>query len=111
MLRVLLLKLWPVFIPLGFYLLWRFILSRRTTTQRRIAEHIEESLLFWAVLTSLALLIGSLIWWGMNQETDQRSGQYMPPKVVDGELVPGHVVPSDRNNSQSDQTGDRAHER
>ncbi len=96
MLKLILLKLWPALIPLGFYLIWVLILSRRVGDGRRIAEHVRRSMLFWAIMASIVLLIGSFVFWGFTQQ-ENKAGTYVPPTVVDGELVPGHVAPDNTN--------------
>jgi hypothetical protein len=79
MLSILFARFWPIFIPLGFYVLWLFILSRRAGEDRkRVAEHLRSALLFWAVLTGVALMIGSFIWWGVSQQEGSDGNETAP---------------------------------
>jgi hypothetical protein len=68
MLSLLFARFWPILIPLGFYVLWLWVMSRRSGEDRkRVAEHLKGALLFWAVLVTVVLMIGSFIWWGVSQ--------------------------------------------
>jgi hypothetical protein len=97
MIKLLLTKFWPVLLPLGFYVLWMFIMSRRAGDGQRVAEHIRKGLLFWAVISTVVLLIGSFIWWGVTQQ-ENNAGHYVPADTVDGQLVPAHIaVPIDNH--------------
>jgi hypothetical protein len=82
MLSVLFARFWPILIPLGFYVLWLLILSRRAGEDRkRVAEHLKSAVLFWAVLTGVVLTIGSFIWWGVSQQggTEASTPSYQRP--------------------------------
>jgi hypothetical protein len=86
-------KFWFVFLPLAFYTLWLFALSRRTGEDRkRVAEHIKSGLLFWAIALTVGLMIGAFLWWGMSQ---QSSGavRYVPAVLTQGGIISGHTEP------------------
>jgi hypothetical protein len=79
MFSILFARFWPILIPLGFYVLWLFILSRRTGENRqRVAEHLKTALLFWAVLAAVVLMIGSFIWWGVAQPENSDGDKHAP---------------------------------
>jgi hypothetical protein len=90
MIRLLLLKFWPVLLPLGFYFLWMFIMSRRMGGRERIAEHIRKGLLFWAIISTVVLTIGAFIYWGVSQG-DNSAETYVPATTVNGVVVPAHT--------------------
>ena len=49
----------------------------------------------WTLLfiAGLLLVIASFVLWGLT-DGESRDGIYVPPHVVNGEVVPGHVEPS-----------------
>ena len=49
----------------------------------------------WTVLfaSGLALVVASFLVWGVT-EGSGRQGDYVPPHVEDGRVVPGHVDPA-----------------
>jgi hypothetical protein len=79
-----------VLIPLGFYVLWMFIISRRVGGRKRVAEHIRKGLLFWAIVLTIMLMIGSFIWWGVSQQ-ENSAAHYVPAHTKDGQLIPSTV--------------------
>lgn len=87
-------RLWFVFLPLGFYLLWLFMMAQRTgEDKRRVAEHIQRGFLFWAIAMTIALMIGAFLWWGMSQQSTG-SQRYVPAKrSIDGSIISGHTEP------------------
>lgn len=91
MIKLVLTKFWFVFLPIIFYFVWVFIMTRRAKDGGAIAEHIRKGLLFWAIMLSFGLLFGCFLWLGFTQET-KTEGRYVPPSVVDGRVVPGHMV-------------------
>jgi hypothetical protein len=42
----------------------------------------------------LVLVIGGLIWTAVLSGED-RDGTYVPARVINGELIPGEIVPAD----------------
>ncbi len=87
-------RFWFVFLPLGFYALWLFAMSRRTGEEKkRVAEHIERGLLFWAIALTIALMIGSFLWWGMSQP-GTGPARYVPAKRSTGGIISGHTEPA-----------------
>lgn len=93
MIKLLFTKFWFVFLPIIFYFVWVFLMSRRAKDGRAIAEHIRKGLLFWAIMLSVALLLGCFMWLGFSQEGN-KEGRYVPPTSVNGKIVPGHVEPT-----------------
>jgi hypothetical protein len=44
-------------------------------------------------LVGLALSIGGAIWYGLSRGMDPNAA-YIPPRVTEGGIVPGHVAPT-----------------
>ena len=87
-------RFWFVFLPLGFYLLWLFIMARRTgEDKKRVAEHIQRGLLFWAIAVTIALMIGAFLWWGMSQP-GSADGHYVPASRSGNGIIQGHMEPA-----------------
>ncbi|HXJ02140.1 MAG TPA: DUF6111 family protein [Micropepsaceae bacterium] len=49
----------------------------------------------WTILfaSGLVLVAASFLFWGITEGSGEQ-GKYVPPHVVDGRVVPGHVEPA-----------------
>jgi hypothetical protein len=82
MIRSLAIRMLLFAVPFAVYGLY-YLLSQGSQTQRSTP---------WTTLfiTGLALVAASFIYVGLT-EGEPTSGQYVPPHVVNGVIVPGHV--------------------
>ena len=88
-------RFWFIFLPLGFYLLWLFIMARRTGEDRqRVAQHIQRGFLFWAIAMTVALMIGAFLWWGMSQQGSGNQ-RYIPATRSTNGIISGHTEPQE----------------
>lgn len=67
-------------------------MTRRGKNGHIVADHIRRGLLFWAIILTFMLIFGSFLWLGFSQGGNNTSGTYVPPRSVNGEIIPGHVV-------------------
>ncbi len=93
--RTLLQILIPLLLPLALYFAWatvtRGIAQARGGANPAPAPSFMSGRLPWLLAAGLVLVIVGFIGWALTQET-LPEGEYVPPRFVDGEIVPGHVV-------------------
>lgn len=93
--RTLLQILVPLMLPLALYFAWATV-TRRVAQARGIppsgpAPSLVNGPWAWLLGIGLVLVIAGFAVWAVTQET-LPAGQYVPPSVVDGVIVPGHVA-------------------
>lgn len=88
MLRLLLLRFWPVLLPAALYLLWRWVRARRARKLGEEPPPITRSHWFWVILISLLVGLACLAALGFSSE--RHMGAYFPAMEEDGKLVPQH---------------------
>ena len=91
MLKLLLLRFWPALIPVALYVVWRVIRRKKADADIiEVKETNDEGKWWWiTLLSSLAIALIMLAF--IAFETQPRDfGDYNPPKVVDGQVVPAH---------------------
>ena len=86
MLRFLITKAWPALIPLAIYVLWMALRRRKAKKQADDIPSWIDGPWAWAVGASLLLLIGGLIWVGVNAPSN-KDVSYQPKTLIDGQLV------------------------
>jgi len=91
MIRVLLTIILPLLLPTLLYLLW--VLTMRRDNLSAGAQPLRDLPLVWlavagVALVALVLVVASVRFGGGS------SGVYVPPTTVNGQIVPGHVVPA-----------------
>ncbi len=84
-------RFWPVLIPLLVYWLWHWHIGRKAVKAGQPKPHFRDGPWFWAVLASLVVAMGCFVVLGLN--IDGQKGEYTPPHMEGGVLVPGHVSP------------------
>lgn len=89
MLRFLIFRFWPVWIPLVIYLIWFEIVRRRAIKAGLPVPLFREGPWYWAVLSSLLIAVACFIALGLSNEAHK--GAYVPPHMENGTLIPGHV--------------------
>ena len=84
-----LLRFWPVLVPIMVYWLWLYKVGKKATIEGRPVLRFRDGPWYWAVLASLLTGIGCLLVLGVSVES--HTGDYVPPHMQGGKLVPGHV--------------------
>jgi hypothetical protein len=91
MLRLLLFRFWPVFIPLVAYWLWWRFVGSKATIEGKPAMRFRDGPWYWAVLSSLLLAVVCFIFLG-GEAVQGTTGDYIPPHMENGQVVPGQVA-------------------
>jgi hypothetical protein len=82
-------RFWPVLIPLLVYCLWHWRCVARAKKQGVAPPRFRDGPWYWAVMASLALGLFSFLFIGLSHAPEK--GQYVPPQMKDGNIIPGHV--------------------
>lgn len=109
----------PLLLPTVIYLLWRMTVSRRTSAvggggaDTAAAEGngpdgpsaARDDLWrgapwLWLAIAGMALLVVVLLFGAFVHGSPQR-GQYMPPRMENGQIVPGELRPADSGAERS----------
>ncbi|MEM6381758.1 MAG: DUF6111 family protein [Pseudomonadota bacterium] len=80
MLRIAVINLALFLVPFALYLLWTTVRGKRTDVP-----------FYWLLGSGVALVFVSMITLAQF-ETGGTTGQYEPPRIVDGEIVPGRFI-------------------
>jgi len=83
------LRFWPVLIPLLVYVLWMINVRSRARKAGEPLPHFRDGPWFWAVVASLCLGIAIFLFLGLSHESNK--GEYLPPHMENGKIVPGQV--------------------
>ena len=83
-------RFWPVLVPLIIYWMWWRVMLHRARRNDGVLPRFRDGPWYWAVLASLATGAACFIYLGLTQ--DPRKGDYAPPHLEDGRLVPGRVI-------------------
>lgn len=92
MLRLLIVHFWPILLPLLLYLLWLVLARRKATKAGEALPVFFDGPWLWTVMATLGLAIGGFIVLGLSAKGDAE-GRYVPARVVDGKIIPAHIVP------------------
>lgn len=69
-------------VPIAVYAVWRLTAAQGGPSARALI----------AGGISVAILVASLIWYVREERIDPNAA-YVPPKLQDGRLIPGHAAP------------------
>jgi hypothetical protein len=93
MTRIALTVLLPLLLPTLLYVLW--LAMARPAHQVRLPP-VERRALPWPWLLAIGLGLAALVLYRAESRlSGATEGVYVPPKYVDGQVVPGHLVPAD----------------
>lgn len=84
-------RFWPVLIPLMIYWVWHGAKRRKARKVGAPLPHFRDGPWYWVVLASL--MIGVILFVVLGLSHAANDGQYVPPKLEDGKVIPGHVEP------------------
>ncbi|HJT05802.1 MAG TPA: DUF6111 family protein [Stellaceae bacterium] len=89
MIRILLTIVLPLLLPTLLYLLW-LTASRRAA----LAAPAPWRDMPWVWLAAAGVVLAALLLFFVHIGVGSR-GTYVPPKYIDGRVVPGHIVPGE----------------
>ncbi|MDX2074266.1 MAG: DUF6111 family protein [Alphaproteobacteria bacterium] len=84
-----LLRFWPVLIPLLVYAVWMVAVRTKARKAGAPVPHFREGPWFWALVASLGVGVVLLLSFGLSHESVK--GEYIPPHMENGRIVPGEV--------------------
>lgn len=91
--RRILYQILPFLLPFVIYGLWVFFVRRKTKAGGGVWDDAPWTWLFGA---GLAVMVATLFGVALLSGSEP-GGAYQPPRVEDGKVVPGHVVPGDES--------------
>jgi hypothetical protein len=82
-------RFWPVLIPLVIYLLWHWRAVARAKKQGTTPPSFRDGPWYWVILSMLGIALVCFLFLGLTHDAEK--GQYVPPRLEDGRVVPGHI--------------------
>lgn len=97
MIRVLLEFAVPLLLPTVLYGIWLAWARRRASTTGAAMPPGWRNAP-WLVLAAIGtvLAVAAAVGSGLGRGTQDITGTYVPPRVIDGKVVPGHIEPAGR---------------
>ena len=96
MIRVVLLNLLLLLTPVILYFAYVYVRRRREPD----LELMENAPIFWLLAAGVGLMLVGLVTLG-QWESGGLEGRYVPPRIEDGQIVPGHFEPLEEKRSES----------
>jgi len=89
MLRMLLVRFWPVILPIAAYALWLF-LARRKARKAGVEKipKLGDGPWFSAVISAAFIMIALFLYLGFSA---QKGTEYVPSHVENGSIIPGYL--------------------
>jgi len=91
MIRAFLTIILPLLLPTALYLLWAIAMRRAEAVG--LSDLLRGLPWLWLGAAGLALLAGVLVLVAFGFGRSDDTAHYVPPRTVDGKIVPGHVEP------------------
>lgn len=91
MVRLLLFRFWPVFLPLLVYWIWLRRARKLAAAKGEPLPRFSDGPWAWAVIASMGIAVVCFLVLGGSHGTEQ--GTYVPAHMENGQLVPGQVKP------------------
>lgn len=91
----LLLKLWPVLIPVVLYLAWHAYAKAKAKREGKTPPTLREGPWIWIIASMLAIAVILLLSLGLSTKPSN-DGTYVPAHLEDGKLIPGKMEPTHR---------------
>lgn len=88
MFRIFITYLLPLLAPFLMYLAWNAYVRHKAKKSGEDAPSLEKGPIFWSLIAGCLLLIVSLITLAIVGGEEAGSGQYHPPRIEDGKIVP-----------------------
>jgi hypothetical protein len=96
MIRVILVNLLLSLTPLILYFTYVYLRRRNAPD----SEILENAPIFWLLAAGVGLMLFGLVVLG-QWETGEIEGRYVPPRIEDGRIIPGHFEPWEEKRTQS----------
>lgn len=93
MIKTIIIKFWPVFIPIILYFVWFLFFRNKKEASDKVSK-LESKLWSLALITSLIIAIVTIIVLALSMESNKDS-IYTPPKLDNGKVIPGKISPRD----------------
>ena len=97
MLRITIIEILSFLLPFALFLIWRaqsgHDSSSRPTPVLKLAAA--------GAAIGVAVLIGLVVFDSMK--AGHEGEQYVPPRLVDGEIIPGHFIPIEEGETEADE--------
>lgn len=84
-----LIEFWPALLPLLMCLLWVWRKRARARADGFGVPPLHHGPWLWALLASAGIVVALLFWLGAS--TEGVKGEYVPPHMENGRLIPGHI--------------------
>ena len=84
MLKILL-KFLPIIVPIIIFIIWYLIQKIRKKKPIELNQTLFMLMFFSSIIVFIFIVVGMRIY--SQEDID---GQYVPPKMIDGDLIPGH---------------------
>ena len=85
-------RFWPVLMPFLVYALWMLKMRGRARKAGEPLPRFRDGPWFWAVVATFGVAIAMFIVFGVSAREGIR-GDYTPPHMENGKIIPGHVAP------------------
>lgn len=99
MLRILLIQLLLFAIPFVVWALYVVAVQRRKLTS---GGAFNDAPIVWLLGAGTAMVAAGLVYLALTTGTPAGEGEYVPPRLENGRIVPGHVVPVPEDASPAD---------
>jgi hypothetical protein len=96
MIRVVLINLLLILTPVILYFAYVYVRRRREPN----LQIMENAPIFWLLAAGVGLMLAGLVVLGQWEEGGLE-GRYVPPRIEDGRIVPGHFEPLENKRSQN----------
>ena len=83
-------RFWPVLIPLVVYFIWLQVVGHRKQKAGLPRPRFSEGPVYWLLFSMLAVALFCFLVLGAS--LDNVKGEYVPPHMENGVMVPGRVV-------------------
>ena len=90
MLRILLIQLLLFAVPFVVWALYVVAVQRRKLTS---GGAFDDAPIVWLLGAGTALVAAGLVYFALTTGTPAGEGEYVPPRLENGRIVPGHIAP------------------
>lgn len=84
-------RFFPVLLPLLVYAVWHFLAKRKAKKEGKPIPRFRDLPIYWLVMSSLLVGILCMLFLAFSVGGDK--GNYIPPHLEGGQVVPAHIKP------------------